>query len=85
MVKVGSIVAALTAVVVGATCGAAGASHDPVPGAANCHGQLVAIANHSSGEYGASGNSNSSAGPGQFLHSDTHAAITEYVVEVCTN
>jgi hypothetical protein len=85
MVKVGAIAAALTATVVGATCAAAGASHNPVPGAANCHGQLMAISDQASGAYGASGNAKASAGPGYFLHQSTHAAVVEYTTEVCSD
>jgi hypothetical protein len=55
----------------------------PVPGAASCQGNLIAISNHSSGADGASGNSSASAGPGFFLHSSTHDAIVEYVDSYC--
>ncbi|HKT44231.1 MAG TPA: hypothetical protein VJQ85_05475 [Gaiellaceae bacterium] len=51
----------------------------PVPGAASCQGNLIAISNHSSGPDG----SNASAGPGYFLHSSTHDAIVEYVDGYC--
>jgi hypothetical protein len=85
MVKVGVIAAALTAIVVGGTCGAAGASHDPVPGRANCQGQLIAISDQSSGAYGASGNAKASAGPGYFLHQSTHAVMVEYSAGFCSD
>ena len=74
----------MTAASLAAASGAAAAgSADPVPGAANCHGHLVAVANHSSGADGASGNAGASAGPGYFMHSSTHDGIVEYVGEVC--
>lgn len=49
-----------------------GKSDIPVPGASNCQGHLIAISNHSSGH-----------GPGYYLHSDTHDAVTEYVQSYC--
>ena len=55
----------------------------PVPGTASCQGNLVAIANHSSGADGASGNSNASTGPGYFLHSSTHDGIVGYADYYC--
>ena len=63
-----------------AAAGAAGAANSPVPvpGTSNCQGQLIAISNHSSG-----GNANSSAGPGYFLHSSTHADVSAYVASYC--
>jgi phosphoribosylcarboxyaminoimidazole (NCAIR) mutase len=79
----GAVVAA--AGLAGAACGVAAAkSHDPVPGAPNCHGQLMAISNHASGAYGASGNPRASAGAGYFLGSATHAVVAEITAEVCT-
>ena len=59
-----------------AVAGGAGASNGqsgvPVPGASNCQGHLIAISNHASGH-----------GPGYFLHSDTHDAVTDYVAWYC--
>lgn len=69
-----------------AAAGAAGAAKSPipVPGTSNCQGHLIAISNHSSGSDGASGNANSSAGPGYFLHSSTHADVSAYVASYCS-
>jgi hypothetical protein len=36
------------------------------PGSNGCNGNIVATFNHNSGSFGASGNPNSSAGPGYF-------------------
>jgi hypothetical protein len=52
--------------------------------AADCKGHVMAISNHSSGAYGASGNPKASAGPGYFLGSSTHAEVAPYVAEYCT-
>jgi hypothetical protein len=43
----------------------------------------MAISNHSSGLYGASGNPKSSAGAGHFLGSSTHDEVVPYVTEYC--
>lgn len=79
-VSCAAVAAALIAVSSGL---AAPNSPIPIPGTADCSGHLNAISNHASGMYGASGNPNSSAGPGYFLGSDTHAAKTEYADEYC--
>lgn len=73
-------------VTAGALCGTAGtavASPYPQPGTPNCAGHVMAISNHSSGAYGASGNPKSSAGAGYFLGSSTHAEVVPYVAEYC--
>ena len=51
------------------------AAPDPTPGEPRCGGLIVAYANHQSGQFGASGNPKSSAGPGYFLKQDTREAI----------
>jgi hypothetical protein len=69
-----------------AFCGMAGtaaASPYPEPGTPNCAGHVMAISNHSSGIYGASGNPKSSAGAGHFLGSSTHDEVVPYVTEYC--
>lgn len=49
----------------------------PTTGSPSCNGLVVAFENQDSGPFGASGNPNSSAGPGYFLGPDSSAAITE--------
>jgi hypothetical protein len=56
----------------------------PTPGTPSCAGQIVATFNHASGIGGPSGNPNASAGPGVFLHQDTHAAILDARSANCT-
>ncbi len=76
--------AAVVVALVAAGSGSAAANSPvPVPGTPSCDGQLVAISNHASGAYGASGNPKASAGPGYFLHSATAANIAEYRAEYC--
>ena len=73
-------------VTAGALCGTAGTavgSPYPQPGTPTCAGHVMAISNHSSGAYGASGNPKSSAGAGYFLGSSTHAEVVPYVAEYC--
>jgi len=77
-----TLVAALGAAA--AFAGTAAASPDPQPNTPNCKGHVMAISNHSSGAYGASGNPKASAGPGYFLGSSTHAEVAPYVAEYCT-
>jgi len=48
------------------------ADQPPDPG---CGGQIVATFNHASGQFGASGNPNASAGPGYFLKQDTSEVV----------
>jgi len=55
-----------------ASTGAAAHSPIPVLGTASCQGHLIAISNHASGH-----------GPGYYLHSDTHAAVSDYVQSYC--
>jgi hypothetical protein len=52
----------------------------PVPG---CQGRIVAEFNHNSGEAGASGNPNASAGPGYFLGPNTASAVHEVMQDFC--
>jgi hypothetical protein len=47
----------------------------PIPGSPGCVGHIVATNNHNSGLFGASGNPNSSAGPGYFFGPGTAAAV----------
>jgi hypothetical protein len=47
----------------------------PPPEGPGCNGKIVATFNHASGTHGASGNPNSSAGPGYFLKTETAAAV----------
>ncbi|MDE3191637.1 MAG: hypothetical protein KGL94_12555 [Acidobacteriota bacterium] len=75
--------AAIAALVAAGSGAAAGNSPVPVPGTHSCGGQLVAISNHASGAYGASGNANASAGPGYFLGSSTAVGIADYRAEYC--
>lgn len=81
--KVGVICAVLAASLVAASSGAAANSPVPVPGTASCQGHLIAISNHASGAYGASGNPKASAGAGYFLGSSTHAETVAYVNSYC--
>jgi hypothetical protein len=83
MFKRTTLVAALAACT--AFAGTAAASPYPEPGTSNCHGHVMAISNHSSGAYGASGNPKSSAGAGYFLGSSTHAEVVPYVAEYCAS
>ena len=55
----------------------------PVPGESRCQGAIVATINHISGVFGPSGNPNASAGPGVFLHQNTHAAILDVREAFC--
>ena len=48
-----------------------------------CAGQVVALFNHFSGPFGASGNPNASAGPGYSLRQDTSETIHEVRDGVC--
>jgi hypothetical protein len=67
------------------TVGTAAASPFPQPDTANCAGLVMAISNHSSGAYGASGNPKSSAGAGYFLGSSTHGEVVPYVADYCAS
>jgi hypothetical protein len=55
----------------------------PTAGSPSCNGLVVAFENQDSGPFGASGNPNSSAGPGYFLGSDSPAAIAGVREEFC--
>jgi hypothetical protein len=60
--------------------GALGVSAPAALGAANpnsngCNGNIVATFNHNSGSAGASGNPNSSAGPGFFFGGDSPGSV----------
>jgi hypothetical protein len=44
-------------------------------GSPGCNGLIVATINHTSGDFGASGNPNASAGPGYFLKEETPDAV----------
>jgi len=48
-----------------------------------CRGHQVSVRNHNSGEFGASENPKSSAGPGFFFHEGTGEAV-QGVKEFCT-
>lgn len=52
-------------------------SPTPTPGTPSCNGLIIAVFNQASGPFGASGNPNSSAGPGFFLGTGTHQAILD--------
>jgi hypothetical protein len=54
----------------------------PSPESPGCKGHVVSVRNHNSGEFGASENPNSSAGPGFFLHQETGEAV-QGVKEFC--
>jgi hypothetical protein len=70
---------AIAAAVIGGSAGAALASpaESPYPesGTPSCNGLVLAMSNHAAGAYGASGNSDASAGPGSFLGASTPDAI----------
>jgi hypothetical protein len=53
---------------------ALGDTPSPV-GSPGCYGLIVASINGNSGEFGASGNPNASAGPGYFLKEETPDAV----------
>jgi hypothetical protein len=55
----------------------------PTPGSPGCVGHIVATTNHNSGQFGASGNPNASAGPGYFLGPSTPAAIAAVRAAFC--
>lgn len=56
----------------------------PTAGSPSCNGLVVTFENQDSGLFGASGNPNSSAGPGYFLRSDSPAAIAAVREEFCS-
>jgi hypothetical protein len=55
----------------------------PSPESSGCQGHQVSVRNHNSGEFGASENPKSSAGPGFFFHQGTGEAV-QGVKEACT-
>ena len=55
----------------------------PSPESPGCNGQVISVLNHNSGEFGASKNPKSSAGPGFFLHQGTSEAV-QAAKELCT-
>jgi hypothetical protein len=55
----------------------------PIAGSPSCNGLVVTFENQDSGLFGASGNPNSSAGPGYFLGSESPAAIAGVREEFC--
>ncbi len=52
-------------------------SPTPTSGIPSCDGLIIAAFNQASGPFGASGNSNSSAGPGFFLGTGTQQGILD--------
>jgi hypothetical protein len=50
----------------------------------SCMGQIVAATNHISGDGGASGNPQASAGPGFFLGPNTAGAIVDVRSQLCS-
>jgi hypothetical protein len=59
------------------------ATPPPTAGSASCNGLIVAFENQDSGPFGASGNPNSSAGPGYFLGPASPEAIVGVREEFC--
>ena len=53
------------------------------PSDPGCGGQIVATFNHASGQFGASGNPNASAGPGFFLKQDTSEGVQAVKAAFC--
>jgi hypothetical protein len=87
MSRVRMFVCTLAALGVGAWASTASASPaqtpPPTSGSPSCNGLVVTFENQDSGLFGASGNPNSSAGPGYFLRSDSPAAIAAVREEFC--
>ena len=61
--------------VAGAVATSAPVALAAAPESPGCAGRTVALINHNSGPFGASGNPNASAGPGYFLGTSTAAAV----------
>ena len=70
-------VAIMASVPLVSTAASAGPPADP-----GCPGRIVALFNHNSGLGGASGNPESSAGPGYFFHQGTAAAV-DFAMSLC--